>query len=385
MKIAVLAGTIGGIVGFRLDMMLAFAAKGHEVVAFSGLERPELRRVLGDHNIPFEKIDVDRKSVNPFKEFLLIRQLKSAFDSGNFDAVVAFTPKIATYSAIAAKLAGVKKRVAVYTGLGFAFASQSFLGLLLRVPFSIIYGLGMRCATDVLFQNPDDKLIAEKFFMSSAPKDALMNGSGVNTAKFPFTEPPKEEIVFTFVGRLIKHKGVREFIYAADKIKRKYPKVKFMMLGSTDNNPSSIGREEFEKIKAEGNIDCKGFVADIASYIANTSVAVLPSYREGCPRSMLEAMSMGRALILADAPGTRVPIELGELGARQKSAGMAVMEGKNGFLVLPRNGDALAEAMERFVKDPSLVVSMGKKSREIAEEKFDVDKVNDFLLSVLEK
>ena len=186
------------------------------------------------------------------------------------------------------------------------------------------------------------------------------------------------------MGRLIRHKGVCEFIAAAEKIKEKYPQVKFTMLGAPDKNPSSISQEDFEKLKSDGNIECTGFVSNVSDYVSKNSVAVLPSYREGCPRSMLEAMSIGRALILADSVGTRVPIVLTQRGRAQQAAGEAVMEGENGFLVRVRDSDALAEAMERFVKNPDLIVSMGRRSREIAEEKFDVDKVNAFVLSIIE-
>lgn len=384
MKIGVFAGTITGIVGFRLDMMKAFIARGHEIVAVSGFEKPHLRDVLDAGGIRFIGIDIDRKSVNPLKEFSLIRELKSILNAEKFDAVIAFTPKMATYTAIAAKFSGIKKRVAVFTGLGFAFTSEKFFEKLAKLPFRFIYGLGMHCATDVLFQNPDDMHIAESLGMSNAAKDKLMNGSGVNLEKFPYSDAPRGEISFVFVGRLTKHKGVREFIYAAKKIKARHPNVRFVMIGSVDNNPASIGKDEFEKIKSGGEIECTGFVSDVAKYVSQCSVAVLPSYREGCPRSMLEAMSIGRALILADSVGTRVPINLTDEGRRQQSQGEPVMIGENGFLVRPRDGDALAEAMERFIENPELVSAMGKRSREIAEEKFDVDKVNAFLLSIIE-
>ena len=384
MKIDVIAGTINSVIGFRLDMMRAFIARGHSVVAVSGLEKPEMLPTLARNGIGFREIRVDRKSVNPLKEFALVRELKRLFAAEKFDAVIAFTPKVATYAAIAAKLSGVRKRVAVYTGLGFAFTAQSFAGRLLSVPFRFVFGLGMRCATNVLFQNPDDMLLAQNCGMSPMSKNALMNGSGVNLQKFPFSPPPEGGIGFVFVGRLIRHKGVCEFIAAAQKIKKKHPQVKFTMLGAPDKNPSSISQADFEKLKSDGGIECAGFVSNVSDYVSKNSVAVLPSYREGCPRSMLEAMSIGRALILADSVGTRVPIVLTQKGRAQQAAGEAVMEGENGFLVRVRDSDALAEAMERFVKNPDLIVSMGKRSREIAEEKFDVDKVNAFVLSIIE-
>ena len=384
MKIAVIAGTIGGIVGFRLDMMLAFKSRGHEVVAVSALEKPSLKKILDEHNIRFKQINVDRKSVNPFKEFSLVREIKSFLKAERFDAVIAFTPKMATYATIAAMLAGVKKRIAVFTGLGYAFAQNSLWGLMRRIPFVFIYGLGMRCASNVIFQNIDDKKTAEKLLMTAASKSAIMNGSGVNLEKFPYSTPPENKIVFTFVGRLIKDKGIHEFLYASKKIKELQPDVKIVILGAPDNNPSSIDENEFNKIKNDGKIECMGFVSDVVKYITETSVAVLPSYREGCPHSMLEAMSIGRALILADAPGTRVPLALTEKGKRQQKMGATVIEGENGFLVRPRDGDAIVDAMKCFIENPALITSMGYKSRKLAEEKFDVDKVNAFLLSILE-
>jgi glycosyltransferase involved in cell wall biosynthesis len=171
-----------------------------------------------------------------------------------------------------------------------------------------------------------------------------------------------------FAGRLLREKGVLEFVEAARRIKAKYPETRFIVLGGLDTNPGAIPRKKVEGWVKEGLIEWPGHVADVRPYLAQASVFVLPSYyREGVPRSIQEAMAMARPIITTDAPGCRE----------------TVIQGVNGFLVPVRDVDALVSAMERFINEPELIERMGKESRRIAEERFDVHKINRVLLEAM--
>ena len=170
---------------------------------------------------------------------------------------------------------------------------------------------------------------------------------------------------FLLIGRLLGDKGVREYVQAAEQVKQRYPQAQFDLVGWIDANPNTITQPELDRWVAAGTINFLGRLSDVRPAIANSSVYVLPSYREGTPRTVLEAMAMGRAVITTDAPGCRE----------------TVVDGDNGFLVPVKDADALAQAMLRFIEQPELIIQMGQRSREIAEEKYDVHKVNAQMLA----
>jgi glycosyltransferase involved in cell wall biosynthesis len=189
----------------------------------------------------------------------------------------------------------------------------------------------------------------------------MVNGSGVNLDYYSFKPPLTGVLVFLMIARLLKEKGISEYIEAAGIVKRKYPEARFKLIGwDLGDNHSSFTKKEQENWKTEGFVEIRGPLEDVRPFLEETSVYVLPSYREGTPRTVLEAMATGRAVITTDAPGCRE----------------TVVEGTNGFLVPVRDGKSLAVAMERFIKEPDLVERMGRESRRIAEEKYDVHKVN---------
>ena len=179
----------------------------------------------------------------------------------------------------------------------------------------------------------------------------------------PGVSPP---ITFLLAARLLREKGIVEYAEAARIVKSKYPDTRFILLGSVDPNPGSLNAEEVSKWVTERLLEWPGHVP-VKSWMTQASVYVLPSYREGVPRSTQEAMAMGRAVITTDAPGCRE----------------TVVDGLNGFLVPVRDSVALAEAMMRFIKQPALIETMGKASRMLAEERFDVHKVNAIMLATM--
>jgi glycosyltransferase involved in cell wall biosynthesis len=199
------------------------------------------------------------------------------------------------------------------------------------------------------------------------PLDAastVVNGSGVDLDEYSFRANKEKQPSFLMIARLLGDKGVREYVRAASLIHSSNPGIRFKLIGWIDENPDCIKQHELDEWINSGHIEYLGRLNDVRSSIEESSVYVLPSHREGTPRTVLEAMAMGRPIITTDTPGCRE----------------TVIEGENGFLVPVNSVDALVEAMQRFIDNPKLAVEMGRRSREIAEEKYDVHKVNAVML-----
>jgi glycosyltransferase involved in cell wall biosynthesis len=180
-------------------------------------------------------------------------------------------------------------------------------------------------------------------------------------------QPLPRAPVFLLVARLIADKGIREYCEAARILRRRHPEARFLLVGGPDRNPASIPITEVARWHSNGDIEYLGELEDVRPALARSLVYVLPSYREGTPRTVLEAMAAGRAIITADSPGCRE----------------TVIEGENGFLVPVKSVDSLVEAMGRFIQDPALAVRMGARSREIVVEKYEVHKVNAVMLRAI--
>ena len=225
---------------------------------------------------------------------------------------------------------------------------------------SVLYKKALNCADTVIFQNPDDR---EQFVSSGLVKSEkcrVVNGSGVNTNRFFVADYP-DKITFFMLSRVMYSKGIREYLRACELVKEKHPEVRFMLLGACENIQDSLSKEDLAPYVEKGIIEHFGETDRVEDYYKQCSVYVLPSYREGTPRTVLEAMSMGRAIITTDAPGCRE----------------TVIDGKTGFLVPVKNAEAVAEKMTEFIENPELIKTLGASSAEYAREKFSVDKVND--------
>ena len=200
----------------------------------------------------------------------------------------------------------------------------------------------------------------------AAAKTKTVGAIGVDLDEWGPLPPFLSPLTFLFVGRLLREKGIVEFIDAARMVKASHPDVRFIVLGAPDSNPSSLSSEQMDAWVKEGLVVWPGH-ADVKPWLAETSVFVLPSYREGVPRSTQEAMAMGRAVITTDVPGCRE----------------TVIDGTNGFLVPPRDAVALGQVMLRFVVEPNLAVTMGHESRRLAEKRFNVVSANERMMSAL--
>lgn len=328
--------------------------------------RAEVESTTGARTLDYP---LKRTGLSPLADLQTLVTLTTAFVRLRPGMVITFQPKPNVYGILAAALARVPRRYAVVEGLGFAFTpgEESLKKRLVRVILKGLYWLSFSLAHKVFFLNPDD---LEEFVsggLVSRKKAVLLGGIGVPLEDWPPAPPHLEPLTFTLIARLLREKGVREFAEAARRVKALHPETRFLLIGPLDNNPGAIGEEEVRAWVKEGILEWVPWTEDVRPYLRQTSVYVLPSYREGVPRSTQEALAMARPVITTDAPGCRE----------------TVVDGVNGFLVPPRDPEALAEAMERFIQDPSLVERMGWESRKLAEERFDAHKINARLLSEL--
>lgn len=318
------------------------------------------------HNIPLE-----RTGVNPLSDLSTLLTLYNIIRKIRPTYVLSYTIKPVIYGSIAAWLNKVPNRFALITGLGYAFQQVEETGKRSKFQKIIheLYRQALSKTNHVFFQNPDDlNLFRHLKLIGASTPTTVVSGSGVPLERFKFTPSPiiKADNVITFllIARLLADKGIREYAKAAKIIKSKYPSVNFNLVGPFDSNPSAITKEELDGWIRNGDIAYLGKLNDVRPAIAQSSVFVLPSYREGTPRTVLESMAMGRAIITTDAPGCRE----------------TVIDGLNGFLVPVKSVDELVTAMEKFILNPNLISKMGVASREFAEEKFDVNKVNEVML-----
>lgn len=368
MKFLLIAGFPDSLIEFRGALLDALLTCGMSVdVAAPDLpEDSAMRRRLEARGLRVHDIPLQRTGMNPVMDLATLMHLRRLMLQIRPDYVLGYTIKPVIYGSLAARLAGVPRRFALITGLGYAFTGSRGKGLrgVLRGLVQQLYRLALRGSDKVFFQNPDDQALFRKLrLLDASIPSCVLNGSGVDVGRFQTSRLP-EKPSFLLIARLLGDKGVREYAEAARLVRSKYPGAVFRLVGWIDSNPDAIRQDELEGWVREGTVDYLGRLEDVREAIANCSVYVLPSYREGTPRTVLEAMSMGRPIITTDAPGCRE----------------TVVEGGNGFLVPVKGVKELAEAMTRFVEDPELAQRMGSRSRLIAEEKYDVRRVNAVML-----
>lgn len=365
MKVLILAGFAESIAAFRGTLIRDLTESGCEVhVAAPNLTwEPGLGLTLGLPNDRFHAIPLTRNGTNPLADLGTVVAIWRLMRSLRPNATMPYTIKPVIYGTIAAWLAEVPHRYALVTGLGYAFTGKR-QGLLTGI-IGMLYRFALGKAHKVFFQNPDDEsLFRERGLLPRSVPSVVVNGSGVDVSSFSVEALPSGQQIFLMIGRLLGDKGVREYAEAARRVKARNAGVQFRLVGWIDTNPDAISQSELDSWITDGTLNFLGKLDDVRPAIAGSTVYVLPSYREGTPRTVLEAMAMGRPIITTDAPGCRE----------------TVIEGDNGFLVPVKSVDALVEAMQRFIDNPDLAAKMGQRSRQIAEDKYDVHKVNAVML-----
>ncbi|UIM57013.1 glycosyltransferase family 4 protein [Serratia marcescens] len=374
MKIALIGTAANCVVGFRADLIKSLHQQGHTVYALA-LDYDDNTRMqvtnLGAIPVDYK---FSRTGLNPLKDFLdtyaLSKQLKRLAP----DLVFSYFSKPSIFGTLAAVMAGVKKRYAMLEGLGYLFTEQpqgvSRKVRLLKKIQVMLYRCIFPSLDALILLNPDDRhdlLVNCKINVKQAH---VLGGIGLNLADYPFTPPPTPPVSFIFIARLLAEKGVHEYVAAAKIVKAKYPETRFYMLGAIDTqNPGSLTVKCLNNLIEDDIIIAPGHVSNVAEWIAKSSVFVLPSYyREGIPRSTQEAMAMGRAVLSTDVPGCRE----------------TVVQGVNGYLVKRWSHAELAEKMCELIENPQKITDMGLASYQLAQERFDADKVNNRLLELLE-
>ena len=369
----VLIGTTGSsFYGFRSDLILKLVQQGHTVYALTS-EYTEacLNKIKALGAIPIT-YQLSRGGLNPFADIQSFLQLKRILKQIKPDIAFSYFAKPVIYGSMAAKAAKVPMVIGMLEGLGYTFTEQpegqSTKTKIIRNIQVLLYKMAFPCLDKMIFLNPDDQYdLMEKYHLN-VPNVHILGGIGLNLKDYPYAVSNTSPMKFLFIGRLLKEKGVFEFIQAIRIVKSKHPDAHFTVLGEIDHkNMGALKQEQLDQFIQDKLFEYPGHVADVNKWIVNSSVFVLPSYREGVPRSTQEAMAIGRPVITTDVPGCRE----------------TVINGLNGFLVPKWNSEALAEKMCYFIENPEQVNIMGLQSYKIAQEKFDAEKVNSKLIEIM--
>ena len=367
-KICIVASYAPSILNFRKELVIELA-KTCDVYVCAPFTDAAIQKKIEALGIICLHVQMSAETLNPFVNIKYLHALFTHFKKIKPNIVLGYTIKPVIWGSFAAKFARVSYVSSMITGLGYSFTElHSIKRKSINKLVCVLYRSALYFNQVVLFQNQDDRNLFKQKSMLKNTRSIVVNGSGVNLEHYYNIEHFPENITFLMVARLLKDKGIYEYIAAARQIKAKYPNVSFNLVGWIDDNPSSITSHELDTWCKDGLINYLGKLDDVRDSLKTASVFVLPSYREGTPRSVLEAMSMGRAIITTDTPGCRE----------------TVIHGKNGFLVPIKNVDQLVISMEKFIDNPSLIQRFGKQSREIAANKYDVYKVNDTILTALQ-
>lgn len=337
-----------------LDRSLAAVAAGYRVTVVT--RSRETAKQLETLGLSFRNIEFARRGLNPLKEILTILQLRKIFRQLKPDIIHNIALKPVVLGSIAAQFARVQNVVNALVGMGYVFTSTEKQARLLRPFVNALIRYVLNCQnTKVIIENNDDlkNLVAGKFVKRDSI--ALIKGAGVDLEKFSYQQQPPAPIKVIMVSRMLRDKGVEEFVQAARLINETKSDVRFLLVGEADEgNPTSISRKQLESWNQDGSVNWLGARTDIAELLTSCHIACLPSYREGLPKSLIEAAAAGRPIVTTDVPGCRE----------------VVTEGVNGFLVPPQDSKSLAVAIDKLIANPSLREKMGTTNRLKAELEF---------------
>lgn len=359
--------------GLRGPLIRNFLARGYLVTAIGAEEMASVRAKLESWGAEYVVVPLRRAGLNPLSDLHAMLALYGALRRLKPDLLFAYTVKPIVYGLPAAWAARVPRRYAMIAGRGFAFHEGPELSRrMARIAGTVLLRLALKFAGGVLFHNNEDvTYFRQNRILGHETRVRRIWGSGVDLDHHRPADMPSfglgHSVRFLMIGRLIRDKGVREYVAAARAVKSEYPEAQFVLVGPTDPSPNGINANELNAIRSDGAVRYVGPLDDVREAIAQCHVVVLPSYYEGLPRSVLEGMAAGRAIITTYAPGCADTVE----------------PGVSGLLVPPRDAEALAAAMRQCIANPAFVVAAGRRSLALARKKFDVEQVNadiaDFL------
>lgn len=366
-RVVVLGSLPESLVNFRGPLIREMREAGHEVHAASPPADPETVARLRDMGVQHHTLPLARTGLNPLQDLGSLLAMCRLFRKLEPDCLLAYTIKPVIYGCLAARAVGVPRCYAMIEGLGYTFAGRGARGWLLGKVARTLYRLALRRAERVFFLNPDNfRVFTDLGLLRDRQQAVLIDGIGVNLTEFSPAPMPATPS-FLMIARLLRDKGIYEYVEAARQVKARYPEARFRLVGWIDDNPDSVTEAELGDWVTEGAVEYLGRLDDVRPAIADCSVYVLPSFHEGMPRTVMEAMAMGRPVVTTDAPGCRE----------------TVVDGGNGYLVPPGDAEALAEALLRFVEQPERVPQFGAASRRIAEKRFDEHRINRIILDVM--
>jgi glycosyltransferase involved in cell wall biosynthesis len=364
-RIVLSANSSWNIVNFRAGLIHALAGAGYEPIVIAPEDSAAEARMakLGVERIALK---IDRSGVNPFTDLRLLYDYRGLLKQLQPLAFLGFTIKPNIYGSIAAASLKIPA-IPNVSGLGTAFMRRGPLQFIV----TRLYRLAFRDTPTVFFQNPDDRQLFVSRSIVGFDQTRLLPGSGVDLEHFTPAPQPAGPVAFLLISRLLRDKGVHEYVEAARLLGDALPRARFQLLGPIDEgNRTSISRSELDHWVAEGVVEHLGTTDDVRPHIAKASVVVLPSYREGLPRSLLEAAAMARPLIASNVPGCREVVE----------------DGVNGFLCAPGDPGSLAAAMNKIAALPNKQRdAMGQASRRKVQERFSEAVVVRAYLDVLGK
>ena len=356
------------LINFRGKLIEDLVDRGHEVIGCAPGENEEVQRSLETLGARYEPVRMQRTGMNPIADLVSMVSLWRTFRRLKADAIFAYTIKPVVYGSFAARLAGIPRIHSMITGLGYAFMGDTRKQRLVGVLAKFLYRNSLRLNHGVFFQNEDDAKLFVDQQLLAPDKVTITGGSGVDLEHFAL-EPLPDKVRFLMCGRILVEKGVREYFDAAREVKARFPEAEFVYVGPFDEgNPAAIQESDLAEMNANGQVEVHGFAEDVRPFFRECSVFVLPSYREGTPRTVLEAAAMGRAVITTNGPG----------GCKQ-----TVRDGESGYLVPIKNSAALAEAMVKILQSPERIEKMGKTGRALMAERFDIRKVNATIIETM--
>ncbi len=342
----------------RMPIALALIAAGHQVdVAAPHDDKPVAKiRAAG---IGFHPIPLGRGSRNPLGELKLIMAIAAVLRATRPDLAHFVSMKPVIWGGILARLMGVRAAVFAVTGLGYMFIRQGLAVRAQRLVLVALYRFALGHANSrTIFQNDDDRDTFLARRLVDPARVVMIRGCGVSLDQFRASPEPAGADVVMFPARLIGDKGVREFVAAVQRLKPRYPDVRFVLVGRTDpQNPTALSEAEISRMVAAGQLEWWGFSSDMPATLAQATIIVLPSYREGLPRGLIEAAACRRAIVTTDVPGCRD----------------VVRHEVNGLLVPVRDGEATAAAIARLLDAPALRHRLAASGRTIAETEFSVE------------